>query len=118
MDLWHNPENENSVAFNDMKCNYHSNSYYCQVARKVPGHVEGTMVPVEGASLAKESEDSDHEDEDKEKAPVPAPSSSSGGNCGSYDNPMTCPSGCFWNGIAEACEAEEAMMYEKQTGEP
>merc|ERR1719408_1211160 len=31
LDLWHGkPRNENSVAFNDGNCNYHSKSYYCQ----------------------------------------------------------------------------------------
>jgi len=30
LDLWHNPANENGVTFNDKKCSYHSNSYYCQ----------------------------------------------------------------------------------------
>jgi hypothetical protein len=32
MDLWHNTATENSVAFNDKKCAYHSNAYYCQQA--------------------------------------------------------------------------------------
>ena len=30
LDLWHKPKNENSVTFNDGRCNYHSKSYYCQ----------------------------------------------------------------------------------------
>jgi len=30
MDLWHNPNNADSVTFNDGNCNYNSNSYYCQ----------------------------------------------------------------------------------------
>jgi len=31
LDLWHGkPRNENYVAFNDGRCNYHSKSYYCQ----------------------------------------------------------------------------------------
>lgn len=30
MDLWHTPVNEDSVTFNDGKCNYYSSSYYCQ----------------------------------------------------------------------------------------
>jgi hypothetical protein len=30
LDLWQSPRNENSVTFNDWKCNYHSKSYYCQ----------------------------------------------------------------------------------------
>jgi len=30
LDLWHNPANQDSVTFNDHKCNYHSKSYYCQ----------------------------------------------------------------------------------------
>jgi len=30
MDLWHKPQNENLVTFNDGNCNYHSKSYYCQ----------------------------------------------------------------------------------------
>merc|ERR1719456_2200873 len=30
LDLWHTPRNENSVTFNDGRCNYHSKSYYCQ----------------------------------------------------------------------------------------
>jgi len=34
LDLWHNPANENSVTWNDGRCNYHSNSYYCQKAKK------------------------------------------------------------------------------------
>jgi hypothetical protein len=37
LDLWQTPANENSVTFNDWKCNYHSKSYYCQ--------------PVKGSSL-------------------------------------------------------------------
>jgi len=37
LDLWHNPANENSVTWNDGRCNYHANSYYCQLAkRKAP----------------------------------------------------------------------------------
>jgi len=34
LDLWHTPPNENSVTWNDGNCNYHSNSYYCQTAKK------------------------------------------------------------------------------------
>jgi len=34
LDLWHTPANENSVTWNDGNCNYHSNSYYCQPAKK------------------------------------------------------------------------------------
>jgi len=30
LDLWHNPANSDSVTFNDQKCGYHSNAYYCQ----------------------------------------------------------------------------------------
>jgi len=31
LELWHGrPRNENYVAFNDGRCNYHSKSYYCQ----------------------------------------------------------------------------------------
>merc|ERR1719199_421840 len=30
LDLWHKPRNENSVTFNDGRCNYHAKSYYCQ----------------------------------------------------------------------------------------
>jgi len=30
LDIWHRPKNENSVTFNDGRCNYHSKSYYCQ----------------------------------------------------------------------------------------
>merc|ERR1740133_754641 len=31
LDLWHGkPRNEDSVSFNDGRCNYHSKSYYCQ----------------------------------------------------------------------------------------
>jgi hypothetical protein len=33
LDLWHNPVNENSVTFNDGRCNYRSKSYYCQAAK-------------------------------------------------------------------------------------
>jgi len=37
LDLWHNPPNENSITWNDGRCNYHANSYYCQLAkRKAP----------------------------------------------------------------------------------
>jgi len=34
MDLWHNPQNEDSVTFNDGNCNYNSNAYYCQPRSK------------------------------------------------------------------------------------
>jgi len=34
LDLWRNPANENSVTWNDGRCNYHANSYYCQLAKK------------------------------------------------------------------------------------
>jgi len=30
LDLWRTPANENAVTFNDGRCNYRSNSYYCQ----------------------------------------------------------------------------------------
>jgi len=30
LDLWRTPPNPDSVTFNDGRCNYHSNSYYCQ----------------------------------------------------------------------------------------
>lgn len=30
MDLWKNPNSEDSITFNDGKCNYNSNAYYCQ----------------------------------------------------------------------------------------
>jgi len=33
LDLWRTPYNENSVTWNDGRCNYHSNSYYCQTAK-------------------------------------------------------------------------------------
>merc|ERR1719446_1177805 len=33
LDLWHSPRNENSVTFNDGRCNYHSRSYYCQLEK-------------------------------------------------------------------------------------
>jgi len=35
LDLWRTPANENSVTWNDGRCNYHANSYYCQKARKI-----------------------------------------------------------------------------------
>jgi hypothetical protein len=34
LDLWQTPRNENSVTWNDGRCNYHSKSYYCQLAKK------------------------------------------------------------------------------------
>jgi len=34
LDLWRTPPNENSVTWNDGRCNYHANSYYCQQAKK------------------------------------------------------------------------------------
>jgi len=34
LDLWQTPANENSVTWNDGRCNYHANSYYCQLAKK------------------------------------------------------------------------------------
>jgi len=34
LDLWQSPPNENSVTWNDGRCNYHANSYYCQLAKK------------------------------------------------------------------------------------
>jgi len=37
LDLWHNPTNENSITWNDGRCNYHSNSYYCQKVKKKAG---------------------------------------------------------------------------------
>jgi len=33
LDLWRTPTNEQSVTFNDGRCNYHANSYYCQDAK-------------------------------------------------------------------------------------
>jgi hypothetical protein len=33
LDLWQTPPNENSVTWNDGRCNYHSKSYYCQSAK-------------------------------------------------------------------------------------
>ena len=32
LDLWQTPKDENSVTWNDGNCNYHSKSYYCQLA--------------------------------------------------------------------------------------
>jgi len=41
MDLWKTPTSENTVKFNDGKCNYRSRSYYCQpVFRKNPKRVK------------------------------------------------------------------------------
>jgi len=34
LDLWQTPANENGVTWNDGRCNYHANSYYCQLAAK------------------------------------------------------------------------------------
>jgi len=34
MDLWKTPFSETSIMFNDGKCNYHANSYYCQPVKK------------------------------------------------------------------------------------
>jgi hypothetical protein len=34
MDLWKTPANENSIMFNDHKCKYSSNAYYCQPVRR------------------------------------------------------------------------------------
>jgi len=34
LDLWHNPQNENSVGFNDRDCKNYANSYYCQPVRR------------------------------------------------------------------------------------
>merc|ERR1719272_729694 len=34
LDLWRSPTNENSVTYNDGRCNYHASSYYCQLAKK------------------------------------------------------------------------------------
>lgn len=34
MDLWKIPANENSVVFNDHRCKYHSNAYYCQPVKR------------------------------------------------------------------------------------
>jgi len=34
LDLWRTPSNENSVTFNDGRCNYRSKSYYCQPKKK------------------------------------------------------------------------------------
>merc|ERR1712224_995255 len=36
LDLWRLPSNENTVQFNDQKCNYHSRSYYCQPNKPKP----------------------------------------------------------------------------------
>jgi len=33
LDLWRTPQNENSITWNDGRCNYHSNAYYCQSAK-------------------------------------------------------------------------------------
>jgi hypothetical protein len=30
LDLWRTPANENSITWNDGRCNYRSKSYYCQ----------------------------------------------------------------------------------------
>jgi len=32
MDLWKTPVSEQDITFNDGKCHYHSNAYYCQPA--------------------------------------------------------------------------------------
>jgi len=34
LDLWRTPANEDSVTFNDGRCNYHATSYYCQPGMK------------------------------------------------------------------------------------
>jgi hypothetical protein len=34
LDLWRTPRSENTVTFNDGRCNYRSRSYYCQPIRK------------------------------------------------------------------------------------
>jgi hypothetical protein len=36
MDLWRLPSNENTIQFNDRKCDYRSRSYYCQPVRPKP----------------------------------------------------------------------------------
>jgi len=36
MDLWRLPSNENTIQFNDQKCNYRSRSYYCQPVKPKP----------------------------------------------------------------------------------
>jgi len=36
MDLWHTPVNEQGIMFNDEKCKYHSNAYYCQPVVRGP----------------------------------------------------------------------------------
>jgi len=33
LDLWHNPKNADSVTWNDLNCNYHSKSYFCQAVK-------------------------------------------------------------------------------------
>jgi len=34
LDLWQTPANSDSVTWNDGNCNYHSNAYYCQRAKR------------------------------------------------------------------------------------
>jgi len=34
LDLWQTPANENGVTWNDGRCNYHANAYYCQLAQR------------------------------------------------------------------------------------
>merc|ERR1719247_3832495 len=36
LDLWRRPSNENSIQFNDRKCEYHARSYYCQNVKPKP----------------------------------------------------------------------------------
>lgn len=44
LDLWHTPANENSVTWNDGNCNYHANSYYCQLVKPKPKPVKPKTV--------------------------------------------------------------------------
>merc|ERR1719482_1739150 len=60
LDLMSNPENENSITFDDVSCNAHSRSYYCQ-SIKTTTTTTTTVAPipppaVDDASLQYESE--------------------------------------------------------------
>jgi len=47
LDLWHAPSNADSVTFNDGRCNYHSNSYFCQPKMKKKKKRTGFLQTVE-----------------------------------------------------------------------
>jgi len=51
MDLWGKPANENSLAFDDGNCNFHSRSYYCQSLKTTTTTTTTTPKPKAGKEL-------------------------------------------------------------------